>query len=279
MPDTFEAISAAQMEEQVSEPDAGALIVLSDSAGALPSKKAAWWRIVSWILKNGGIVSAMLATNSVTQSKIVNAAVTHEKLGQEAVREQNIMDGAVKTDKIANGAVTSAKLADGAVTDDKISPFAVTSVHIEDGAVTSVKIKNGAIANEKIANGAVTTEKIDEDAVRTSNINDGAVTFAKLNDDVKGFLRNISIQGQSAGMGNISGKTPPDYTVDSEYTHVFEFYDVDKEPIVLLEERGGWPLSIISRSVGGLGPGVYAVTIVVAGEAGREINYRLISIE
>lgn len=249
MPDTFEAISAAQMAEQVSEPDAGALIVLSDSAGALPSKKAAWWRIVSWILKNGSIVSAMLATNSVTQSKIANAAVTHEKLGQEAVREQNIMDGEVKTDKLANG------------------------------AVTSVKIENGAIANEKIANHAVTTEKIDEDGVRTSNINDGAVTFAKLNDDVKGFLRNISIQGQSAGRGNISGSSPPDYNVDSEYTHVFEFYDVDKEPIVLLEERGGWPLSILSRSVGGLGPGVYAVTIVVAGEAGRDINYRLISIE
>ncbi|MDD2282999.1 MAG: hypothetical protein PHD92_06365 [Eubacteriales bacterium] len=259
MPDTFEAISAAQMAEQVSEPDAGALIVFSDSAGALPSKKAAWWRIVSWILKNGSIVSAMLATNSVTQSKIVNAAVTHEKLGQEAVREQNIMDGEVKTDKIANGAVTSVKIAAGAV----------GGGHIE----------NGAIANEKIANGAVTTEKIDEDGVRTSNINDGAVTFAKLNDDVKGFLRNISIQGQSAGRGNISGRIPPDYNVDSEYTHVFEFYDVDKEPIVLLEERGGWPLSILSRSVGGLAPGVYAVTIVVAGEVGRDINYRLISIE
>lgn len=269
MPDTFEAISAAQMAEQVSEPDAGALIVLSDSAGALPSKKAAWWRIVSWILKNGSIVSAMLATNSVTQSKIANAAVTHEKLGQEAVREQNIMDGEVKTDKLANGAVTSAKLANGAVTDDKISPFAVTSVHIEDGAVK----------NEKLANHAVTTDKIDSDGVRTGNIEDGAVTFAKLNDDVKGFLRNISIQGQSAGRGNISGSIPPDYNVDSEYTHVFEFYDVDKEPIVLLEERGGWPLSIISRSVGGLGPGVYAVTIVVAGEVGRDINYRLISIE
>jgi len=266
MADEIVLATAEQLGELLSEPGNNDLAVVHTASG---SKKAKWVNILAWLFQPGRITSAMigdgevsrtkLGTNSVSQEKIMDASVTHAKLAQECVRERNILDGEVKTDKIANGAVTSVKIAAGAV----------GGGHIE----------NGAIANEKIANGAVTTEKIDEDGVRTSNINDGAVTFAKLNDDVKGFLRNISIQGQSAGRGNISGRIPPDYNVDSEYTHVFEFYDVDKEPIVLLEERGGWPLSILSRGVSGLAPGVYAVTIVVAGEAGRDINYRLISIE
>lgn len=196
-----------------------------------------------------------LQVGAVSQDRIANSAVSHDKLAQEAVRDIHVLGGTISTQKLADLAVTSQKLANDAVTTPKI----------EDRAVDGSKIAYAAIAEPHLDDGAVTTPKIE----------DAAVTLAKLAPSVLSVLPLVYTMDKGTAKGNVSDSIPPDYSVDDRYTHTFD-YSGSVDPVVLIEQRAVTQVQIYSLSYSGISQGLNRLTVVVQGEAGRAIDYRLL---
>lgn len=300
MPDEILLTTAEELDELLSEPGNNDLAVVHTATG---SKKAKWSSLLAWLFKAGRITGLMigdgeisqnkLATNSVSQVKILNGAVAHEKLAVDSVRGANIMDGEVSGAKLASGSithdklgtnsVTQAKIVNASVVHEKIGQDAVRGVNILDGEVSGSKLASGSITHDKLAansvrsvkieDGAVGTSKLADEAVSTDKIADGAVTGEKLRAGLLNGLAHVYTLRSVDATGNVSEESPPDYAVDSEYTHVWPNVGV-ANPVVMLEQRNENKVEIKSRSVGGGN-----LTVVVKGETGREIDYRLIVME
>jgi hypothetical protein len=265
MADEIVTIRADQLDEITGEPEGGMIVALHDGSGILPSKKISWTNLRAWILKSGSIIESMIALGAVTAAKIANGAIIASKIGAGQVWTNHILDGNITEAKIGSGAVTNAKVASGAV----------GTLQLADGAVTSNKIGDKAVTSNKIGDNAVTDDKISPSAVSTDHIENNSVTEAKLASAVLSGVGRFNRLEASSAIGNVSYSSPPNYSVDDEYTHIFDFA-AGLDPVVLIEQRTQPLVEIADIALSGVSAGIDRITVVVAGEAGRVADYRLI---
>lgn len=197
--------------------------------------------------------------------------------GSGAYSGKTCIIGKVDFRALQLGSVNQDRIANTAVSNDKIAQDAVREPHILGAAVTSQKIADRAVTTPKIEDHAVTGDKVSPAAIGTVHVADGAITPEKLNSSV--FIPKVAVQTALQGMGNVSASSPPDYQLDDEYSHTYLFPASANEPVALLEQKGEYPVTVKSISYTGASQGLSMLTVVVKGEIGRVINYRLIIME